>query len=170
MSNTKTPGQIAYEGYNEACGNKSFRGEPLPTWEQMIADPERKHLAAYWEAAGRNVLLKLPDERIVMQALLKLLNEALVLDPAAVTALFDTKVPCTNEKFVSHPTIVAGAGNTISVVGLLNGLFKGGTRITKTYPSPPDGVPFDRNDPGALLGFIETVPVTIHAATEGEAK
>lgn len=158
---SKTPGQIAYEGYNEACGNKSFRGEPLPTWEQMIADPERAHLAAFWESAGRSVLLKLPDERIVMQALLKLLNDALVLDPAAITALFDTKVPCTNAEFLDHPSIVAGKGNTISVVGLLNGLFQGGTRIAKSYPTPPDGVPFDPSNPGPLLGFIEVTPVTI---------
>jgi len=56
-----------------------------------------------------------------------LLNSALEADPAAVSALVSTRVPC-NELLALHPTIQAGcgpviAGPNVGLLGVLNGLF-----------------------------------------------
>lgn len=53
------------------------------------------------------------------------LNEALALDPVAISELFLHRFQC-NEKFADHPTIQVSASHdvyTFSAFGILNGLF-----------------------------------------------
>lgn len=44
--------QAAWTAYSSAVGGKAFNGDPLPTWEVMVADPNKKHLVAGWRAAA----------------------------------------------------------------------------------------------------------------------
>jgi hypothetical protein len=58
------------------------------------------------------------------------LNEALALDPVAISELFLHQFPC-NEKFADHPTIQVSSDCTFGAFGVLNGLFGtiGGTGV-----------------------------------------
>lgn len=52
------------------------------------------------------------------------LNEALALDPAAVTALVGTRVAC-NAQLRDHPSIqvwVTPQGNLVGLLGIINGI------------------------------------------------
>lgn len=78
-----------------------------------------------------------------------MLNEAYALDPAAIHALCENRVPC-NSKLANHPTIQVGLvpidGREryhVGLIGLLNGLFSGPERVAvvwddkdKTLESP----------------------------------
>jgi hypothetical protein len=65
----------------------------------------------------------------ILEKIVDLLNEALVRDPEAMTALVKSRVPC-NESLANHPTIQVAVepGESIEyslgLVGLLNGLSK----------------------------------------------
>jgi hypothetical protein len=86
----------------------------------------------------------MPKKSATPDDVIALLNEAFMLDPAAIRALVDHRVPC-NKELANHPTIQCGtaeswrkrrpkdhgvAENTVYVVGLLgllNGIL-GGTK------------------------------------------
>lgn len=54
-----------------------------------------------------------------------LLNDALKVDPQAVTALINTRVQCNNE-LADHPTIQVGLFDgeyRVGLLGILNGIF-----------------------------------------------
>ncbi len=57
--------------------------------------------------------------------LITLLNEALALDPKAIEALVETRVPC-NDALADHPTIQVsvepGSDAKVGLLGILNGL------------------------------------------------
>lgn len=56
--------------------------------------------------------------------IIDLMNEALKLDPEAVTALIGSRVPC-NEALADHPTIQTGmleCRRLVGMLGFLNGL------------------------------------------------
>ena len=59
------------------------------------------------------------------------LNEALKLDPDAVKALCDTRVPC-NKAMANHSSIQVG-GATVGLIGLLNGLFGARDDLPKNH-------------------------------------
>src|SRR4051812_38310917 len=62
---------------------------------------------------------------------IKFMNELLVIDPKAITALIETRVPC-NEDLATHPTVQVASisklmeGSTpeysVGLLGILNGL------------------------------------------------
>lgn len=67
----------------------------------------------------------MPD-RALAEKVVGLLNELFNADPAAARALLACRVPC-NQAIADHPAIVvaqdeSGAGFTLGLVGLLNGL------------------------------------------------
>jgi len=76
----------------------------------------------------------MPDiTSVTPEDVVKLLNEAVKLDPAAMRALVEARVPC-NEALADHPTIQVSAYNEqtgkptpgnfkVGILGLLNGLF-----------------------------------------------
>lgn len=41
-----------YTRYCKAVGGVAFNGDPLPTWEQFVADPEKAKQVAAWIAVG----------------------------------------------------------------------------------------------------------------------
>lgn len=47
--------EAAYTAYCESCGGKSFRGEPLPSWQQLQQSTDEAHqkLVKHWEAAAK---------------------------------------------------------------------------------------------------------------------
>jgi hypothetical protein len=67
------------------------------------------------------------DECVTVENVVNLLNELIELDPDAVTALVNARVPC-NARVASHPTVQVGVvddgGYRVGPLGLLNGLFK----------------------------------------------
>ena len=54
------------------------------------------------------------------------LNELIALDPQAITALVESRVPC-NQALADHPTVqvsaTTGNGFSVGLLGVLNGLF-----------------------------------------------
>lgn len=63
-------------------------------------------------------------DQLVAERVLKIMNEAIALDKAAISALIFNRVPC-NEALANHPTIAVGSrwgGYTIGLMGILNGL------------------------------------------------
>lgn len=91
---------------------------------------------------------------------LSILNEAMLLDPIAVRALIETRVPC-NEALADHPTIQVhdpedGSGPSVGFLGILNGIFG-------TYDGGPKGgwgpisARFEDHGHGPLVGFERTV-------------
>jgi len=57
-----------------------------------------------------------------VQQCVDFLNEALALDPVAISKLFLYKVQC-NEELADHPTIQVSIDDKVGVFGILNGLF-----------------------------------------------
>lgn len=47
----KTPGQIAFEVYNEAKGGKTYDGKPIPPWD-TLTDETGRAVQAAWEKAA----------------------------------------------------------------------------------------------------------------------
>jgi hypothetical protein len=81
--------------------------------------------------------------RILLDRILDLLNDALALDAQAVTNLVAHKVPC-NKEISDHPSIQVGLRRgfgrpktedvtTLGMIGLINGLFPTGPRIAAVY-------------------------------------
>jgi len=84
-----------------------------------------------------------------IQIALRVLNNAVVADPAAVSALIALRVSC-NAELASHPTIqVANSGDEFSVgiLGILNGVLEPftGSKIAVQL------------DGGVVIGFQEYV-------------
>lgn len=52
MSNEKTPGQFAFEAYNESKGGVTYDGKPIPPWSD-VGDAVRTG----WEHAARSVIM-----------------------------------------------------------------------------------------------------------------
>lgn len=52
MSDDKL-GQTAWDTYNLNVGGKAVNGDPLPTWEQLKADPKRTHIVTGWISAAQ---------------------------------------------------------------------------------------------------------------------
>lgn len=46
----KSPGQIAFEAYNESKGGLTYDGKPIPPWDELSGDKAAVHRA--WEAAA----------------------------------------------------------------------------------------------------------------------
>lgn len=69
------------------------------------------------------------DKVSILARIAALLNEALLMDPEAVTALLNSRVPC-NNALANHPTIQVAVEPgeeieySLGLVGLLNGLAK----------------------------------------------
>ena len=87
---------------NEALVSSLFTEKPRPQ-EEMSATPKG----------------------VAPQDVVNLLNEALELDPLAVTRLVNSRVPC-NDKLANHPTIQVVMDNKTALVGLMgiiNGIF-----------------------------------------------
>jgi len=43
---------VAYTAYAKAVGNRAYNGDPLPTWDQMQADPAKARLVEAWTIAA----------------------------------------------------------------------------------------------------------------------
>lgn len=52
----KTPGQIAFEAYNESKGGLTYDGKPIPPWDELSGDKAAVHRA--WEAAADALLTR----------------------------------------------------------------------------------------------------------------
>jgi len=61
-------------------------------------------------------------ESVTPQEVVDLLNNALELDWEAIKVLLSYRVPC-NEELQEHPTIQIRGDNSVSVLGILNGIF-----------------------------------------------
>lgn len=100
----------------------------------------------------------------MVQTAIRVLNEALAADPAAVRALFAVRAPA-NALLTQHPTIQvicgkAGAHDpgppscSVGVLGLINGLFGVGAdgygKVTAIYDNEP-------GQPEQLLRFERTI-------------
>jgi len=55
----KSPGQIAFEAYNESKGGLTYDGKPIPPWDTLHGDKAAVQLA--WEAAAQAVADTLLD-------------------------------------------------------------------------------------------------------------
>ena len=72
---------------------------------------------------------------------LRRLNELRQMDPELINQLMEIQIPVsadTYEKLSSHPSFIAGDNQTISLLGVLNGLIAGSYNITAVYA--PDEV------------------------------
>jgi hypothetical protein len=49
-------GRIAWNAYLASIGGKSWNGEPLPAWEQMVADEKKKAIVAAWCEVARAII------------------------------------------------------------------------------------------------------------------
>jgi hypothetical protein len=45
--------RAAWTVYRQTVGGKAFNGDPLPTWEAMVADPMKATIIAGWRAAAK---------------------------------------------------------------------------------------------------------------------
>lgn len=107
-------------------------------------------------------------DSVTVDQVLELLNDALALDPLAMTELFEHRVECVKE-LADHPTIqcvesydgVGGYG--VGVLGLLNGLFgtdvRGWGALQMVVDDTDDGVMIRR--------FQRTIP-TPDTPVEGD--
>ena len=91
-----------------------------------------------------------PRNRVVHAAdVVRLLNEAAAIDPKAILALVNARVPC-NEALLNHPTIQAGRGPEgkpeVGLLGILNGLFG-------TYDDGWGCIAAELSDEGAPIRF-----------------
>lgn len=48
-----------YTVYCTAVGGVAFNGDPLPTWAEFVAHPDKQKQAAAWRAVASHVLEKL---------------------------------------------------------------------------------------------------------------
>ena len=97
-----------------------------------------------------------PTERPELaREIVGLLNSAFAVDPVAIRAMFSTRVQC-NEALAGHPTIqvlempdpLLGRTCWVGVIGVLNGLFPGRTRVAMELEMASED-PF----PAKLIGF-----------------
>lgn len=66
-------------------------------------------------------------ESVTIDRTIEILNEALMLDPRAMTDLCESRVRC-NDALTEHPTIQVGPTwsskeNQVGLIGIINGLF-----------------------------------------------
>lgn len=106
------------------------------------------------------------QETITIDEVIKMLNQMVGLDAVATAVMLDNKVPC-NQALAEHPSIQIGdqnGGHTVSILGILNGLFgkydwgeyRGGWgAITAVYDH-------NRN----LICFERTIPICRHCGLE----
>lgn len=71
-------GREAYTAYNEACGGLSFRGEPLPSWDQLKADPKTEKLVHYWNTAAMHTAIRFQNGPIQESGINGVTQEALL--------------------------------------------------------------------------------------------
>jgi hypothetical protein len=64
--------------------------------------------------------VKIIDD-IVAKRIVDVMNRAIAMDPKAIEALFNVRVPCSS-KFGEDPTIQISQDDTLSVIGLLSGI------------------------------------------------
>ncbi len=136
--------RAAYNAYNAggdpATANKNYRGDPCPEWDDLPQNIRDKWVAAVQplsnsldhvsseatrhlgpaEAEG-------PRTSVTVDEAITLLNQLIASDADAVTALFETRVPC-NDAFADHPTVQVVQWSrtgtcTVGMLGILNGLF-----------------------------------------------
>ena len=94
---------------------------------------------------------------VTIDETIQLLNDLLKLDPVAMQALVETRVPC-NEALVNHPTVhvyMRGEADAlVGLMGILNGLFgvdgKGSGPIQALYA----------DEAGKVLGAFKRTPET----------
>ena len=93
----------------------------------------------------------LNERKLLVEHIVKCLNEYISIDPDAIKALFAHRVSV-NESLADHPTVQVRAGDppTMSILGLLNG-------FVGTIPGT-DSIgyicgDYDDNDHDKLLGF-----------------
>ena len=48
--------EILYEANKKAVGGKAYNGDPLPTWAEFYADPNKKRQIGGWMAASEAAL------------------------------------------------------------------------------------------------------------------
>lgn len=99
-------------------------------------------------------------EQVTLDELITFLNELIKLDPNAMTSLFSNRPEC-NMAMADHPTVQVGTQtivpeqHTISVLGVLNGLFgissQGWGPLTAVWDEPTSDSPSWR-----LTGFERT--------------
>ena len=89
-----------------------------------------------------------------MTDILDCLNSAFKADPNAIHCLISHRIPC-NTELAEHPDVVvginalAGAGDTVGTIGLLNGVLSalGVEKIAVEFGPGPDGKQ-------KMLGFV----------------
>lgn len=63
---------IAWDAYRTAVGGRAMNGDPLPTWEEMVADPNKKTVVTAWllavKAVVTDVRLSLANELTIRPA------------------------------------------------------------------------------------------------------
>ncbi len=57
----KTPGQIAFEAYNESKGGLTYDGKPIPPWDTLTGDVGEAVKRA-WEVAAGAVAVHVRDQ------------------------------------------------------------------------------------------------------------
>ncbi len=113
---------------------------------------------------GRRVIVRkdamslVPIVHPTMEAVLRILNEALVADPAAITALMRHRVPA-NTALEDHPSVLVDGmfdRPDIGALGLINGFMQPltGKRIALVC----------KETGGPLTAFVEYVPTPLTAS------
>jgi len=51
-SGVEAAAKAAFDAYSKAVGGKAVSGHPLPTWEELTADPFKAKVVAGWKAAA----------------------------------------------------------------------------------------------------------------------
>jgi len=80
---------VLYENYCESVGGKAFNNDPLPSWEEFRADPEKKKQSDAWISVARKLytltdsLLKANDTKFAQE------YPANVTEPDTGSVLFD---------------------------------------------------------------------------------
>lgn len=56
--------KVAWDAYKRKVGGKTFNGDPMPEWEEMLRDESKQKIVAGWREAARGVALVHDSDRI----------------------------------------------------------------------------------------------------------
>lgn len=90
---------------------------------------------------------------VAVDKTIEFLNQLLELDPVAVSALVERRVPC-NEALAVHPTVQVcseGSEYRVGLLGVLNGLFGVDQELWG-----PISAQYNEDDLERVVGFVRT--------------
>lgn len=76
--------KLSYEAYSKGVGGVAYNGDPLPTWEEILADPSKEKIVLGWKSVAKIIRIKMSS---TLSGILELLNQKIHKDILMVEAL-----------------------------------------------------------------------------------